>query len=361
MPEPASPDPARRRQPAQGPLGAPGPGRTRARGIALVLGAGGMPGYAFHTGALAALATTGWDPRRAELIVGTSAGSAAGSMLRAGLSATDHFAHTTGGPVSAEGRALLDRLPRAAWDSGELAAAAPPWPASLPLAVRGLLGWPPRPGLTVAGVLPRGRRSTAPMGDRHRAAHTGWPDATLWICAVRMADGHRAVFGRDDLPPVDVGTAVEASSAVPGVFRPVQAGGQRYVDGGVWSMTNADLTTGLGFDAVVVVAPLSGATGWRDLSRQAGRLTVDGAHRAYHRSVLEAELRRVRHTGTPVIAIEPSAEDEVVLTANPGDPARPGGRDTRRADIAQRAYESVCQRLAQEPVLTRLLTEPVPA
>ncbi len=36
----------------------------------LVLGAGGVAGYSFHTGVLAALQDAGWDARTAELIVG---------------------------------------------------------------------------------------------------------------------------------------------------------------------------------------------------------------------------------------------------------------------------------------------------
>jgi predicted acylesterase/phospholipase RssA len=44
--------------------------------IAVVLGAGGTVGHAFHAGVLAALSSElGWDARRADLLVGTSAGS----------------------------------------------------------------------------------------------------------------------------------------------------------------------------------------------------------------------------------------------------------------------------------------------
>jgi NTE family protein len=44
--------------------------------VGLVLGAGGVVGGAFHSAVLAALQeTTGWDPRTADVIVGTSAGS----------------------------------------------------------------------------------------------------------------------------------------------------------------------------------------------------------------------------------------------------------------------------------------------
>ncbi len=44
--------------------------------VGLVLGAGGVQGGAWLTGALQALASgTGWDPASAEYVVGTSAGS----------------------------------------------------------------------------------------------------------------------------------------------------------------------------------------------------------------------------------------------------------------------------------------------
>ena len=65
--------------------------------IGLVLGAGGIVGHAFHAGVLSALAeATRWDPRGSEIIVGTSAGSRVGALLRAGVSASDLAAFATG-------------------------------------------------------------------------------------------------------------------------------------------------------------------------------------------------------------------------------------------------------------------------
>lgn len=67
----------------------------------------------------------------------------------------------------------------------------------------------------------------------------GWPVESLWLCAVRLDDGVRTVFGRssDDVPIVSVGTAVAASCAVPGFYSPVKITGPRYVDAGIWSAT----------------------------------------------------------------------------------------------------------------------------
>ncbi len=318
--------------------------------VGLVLGAGGVPAYDFHTGVLAALADAGWDARTAEIIVGTSAGAGNASLLRFGISPADHFARTMGRRASDPGEELIAKLPDIAWDSGDVAPFSWPVPASGPLAVRSLLRWPYRPGLSLAGIAPRGRRSHAPLAVRHGAAHPDWPSSTLWIPCVRLRDGKRVVFGRDDHSPVDVGTAVAASCAIPGVFSPVAIGDHDYVDGGTWSMFNSDLTVGLGLDAVVVSAPLAGPERLTDLVR---RPSPGGAYRAYHRNVLDAELRRIRLTGTEVLALEPTAEDLPVLTRRVSD-GRP------RPDIAQQAYDSVTARLQAEPALRRLLTDAVP-
>src|SRR3954454_13697143 len=83
---------------------------TRVPRIGLVLGAGGAVGHAFHAGVLAALAeATGWDARRAEIVVGTSAGSGFGAFLRAGLSPADLAARAMGQPLSDEARRILGR------------------------------------------------------------------------------------------------------------------------------------------------------------------------------------------------------------------------------------------------------------
>src|SRR3954452_6088581 len=62
--------------------------------VGLVLGAGGVLGGAWLTGALAALAdATGWDPGSADRIVGTSAGSVIGALVASGLPPGSMDAH----------------------------------------------------------------------------------------------------------------------------------------------------------------------------------------------------------------------------------------------------------------------------
>ena len=86
------------------------PGLAAMAGIALVLGAGGTVGHTFHAGVLSALAeVVGWDARQADIVVGTSAGSAVAALLHAGMPPTDLLKRGSRLPLSAEGEALVRR------------------------------------------------------------------------------------------------------------------------------------------------------------------------------------------------------------------------------------------------------------
>src|SRR5271165_5467147 len=79
--------------------------------VALVLGAGGVVGQAYHAGVLSALESQiGWDPRSADVVVGSSAGSITGTLLRLGVAASDLSALATRGSLSADGAAVVDRI-----------------------------------------------------------------------------------------------------------------------------------------------------------------------------------------------------------------------------------------------------------
>lgn len=272
--------------------------------IGLVLSAGGGAARAYHAGTLAAIeAATGWDPRTADLIVGTSAGSTAAAYLRAGLSAADDYARFTGGDLSPEGRALLDRVrphpnPEAPGDVDREWTSRRPLRASL--ALRALTG---RAALVtgLAGLAPAGTWSNAELGDRIRdVCGDRWPDEPTWICAVRVRDGRRIVFGRDDVPTPDVATAAQASCAIPRTIRPVRVVDADYIDGAVHSSTNADLVAPLAFDLVVIVSSMTAENPPR---------SPRSPSMWWFSRLLAREVAQIRAHGTPVLVVQPTDAD----------------------------------------------------
>lgn len=70
----------------------------------------------------------------------------------------------------------------------------------------------------------------------------------FYAVATDIQSGQEVLFSRGN-----TGTAVRASCAIPGVFRPVKAGGRMYVDGGVVSPVAVDAARKLGADVVIAV------------------------------------------------------------------------------------------------------------
>ena len=320
--------------------------------VGLVLGAGGIVGHAFHAGTLAALtAETDWDPRTADVIVGTSAGSGVGATLRGGVSAPDLYARVVGEPVSGEGRRLFAKVgtPVELAMRPQLGGRIPSPSAPGYLVRAALQPWRTRPGLLLAAMLPEGRTATEVVGSRVRGLHPlPWPERDLWICAVRLDDGRRIVFGRTGSPSVDVATAVEASSAIPGFFQPVVIDGTRYVDGGAHSPTNADLLADRDLDLVVVISSMSAS---RTALRGGPLPALMG--RAMHSRNLANEVQKLRRRGTRVVVFQPGAAELPVMGANAMD-------FRRREPVARMALDATRRRL-ERPELREALASLLPS
>lgn len=311
---------------------------------ALVLGAGGFTGQAFHVGALCALQElTGFDGRLADILVGTSAGSLVAAGLAGGLSAVDLAAELTGESLTKEGAAIRSRSLAGAPSVTELPVTrrGPLDPAVLLSAARRPFGI--RPAALVSSLLPRGRTSTEPIARGIRYLHgDSWPDRDLRICAVRARDARRVVFGTPGAPETDVGTAVAASCAIPAYFRPVSIGEDVFVDGGVHSPTNADVVLADLPERVVILSPMS--VGPRPGARP------DLAIRLAIRRYLAIEVRRLRRAGAQVVVLQPSASDLVAMGINPM-------RGTRVADVVQTVAASTRARVEARSELRELLSQ----
>jgi predicted acylesterase/phospholipase RssA len=78
----------------------------------------------------------------------------------------------------------------------------------------------------------------------------------LLIVAVDLDSGEAVAFGRDGFSDMPVSRAVQASVALPGLYRPVQIAGRDYVDGGVRKTAHINLAIQNGADLVICINPI---------------------------------------------------------------------------------------------------------
>ena len=289
--------------------------------VGIVLGAGGVLGGAWMAGALAALnQVTGWDPREADLLVGTSAGAVFAALLAAGVPSPR----------------LLPPAPRDEppdeWILKELA---------LESSYRSQ-GWLPRPPMgswrlalagmrqvpsiwsvlqTLSGIAPAGRVSADPiMRTVRHAGVRGWPARpNCRIVATDYDSGKRVVFGEAGAPAVDLATAVGASCAIPGFFEPVPINSRRYVDGGLHSLCNLDLLETSDVDVVICFSAMTSHLAQRGpvpLRRSVNSLFGLGVEQ------LDRHVRALTARGVDVVVIEPSARDHAAMGGNLMDAGR---------------------------------------
>lgn len=258
--------------------------------VSIVLGAGGPLGWAFHLGVVEGVTEVlGTEVDDMDRVVGTSAGGAIAASLLAGATTAD-ILDAIGQPLSAVEREQMQAA-RQQLRQQPLKALRPQAPAMVRLG--GTVG--------LIGLLPPGIFPTSPLRRFPTDGLDSWPSA-LWMPSVRLGDGQLVVFGRDRTD-ITVGDALEATSAVPGMFRPKRIGRDRFVDGAVASATHADLLVGSGPDLVVVASPMT----------RPGR----GLVQVRARRQLNRELANLESAGTATVTLHPN---EAVMTAANGFP-----------------------------------------
>jgi NTE family protein len=211
---------------------------------ALVLGGGGIAGIAWEIGLLSGLAEAGVDLAEADLVVGTSAGSIVGTLLRTGPALAELYERQLGPVPPTEKRVDFDGTAMMTAIGTALAGVSDPQEA------RARVG-----GLALeAATMPEEERR-AVIGAR--IGEPAWPDRRLVVTAVDAHDGSFSAF--DAGSGVALLDAVAASCAVPMVYPPITIGERRNIDGGMRSITNADLAAGV--EKVLIVAPFPGTPG----------------------------------------------------------------------------------------------------
>jgi NTE family protein len=317
------------------------PKKSAAPRRGLVLGGGGVLGAAWMIGALSALAESlDWDPRAAEIVVGTSAGSILGAMLASGLSVETLVNHQRG--IIAPGDPRIDFDYDTA-SGGSL----PPRPmlrlGSRALITRTVLHPRSVPVIAALSALaPRGRGSLDPVTQLIHAVNPeeAWPERPqAWLVAMDYDSGKRVAFGSPGAPSATMSEAVTASCSIPGWYQSTLIGGHRYVDGGTLSPTSLDLLADSGLDEIYVLAPMI------SFDYDDPTTVVAKMERRFRRAMTKRVLHeagKVRRHGSQVTLLGPGREDLEAIGVNLMD-------HTRRSLVLDTALRTTAEGLAANP------------
>ena len=258
---------------------------------ALVLSGGGITGTAWELGILRGLEEGGVNVTNADLIVGTSAGSSVGAQITSELSLEELYdlqlkpiEETIEGQVQFDGTQFRKMMAAAIMSSPD------------PKTARASIG--------------EAALATETMSEEERLeliasrlpSHEWNPEMKLVITAVNAQTGEWVTFDRDSNVPLVV--AVTASSAVPGVYPPTTINGQRYIDGGMSSGTNADLAKGYERVLILVAEPT---------------MTHPVMGPTMHRINFNEELSQLKDSGSEVMVITPDEDSLKAKGFNPLD------------------------------------------
>jgi NTE family protein len=288
--------------------------------VGLVLGGGGITGAAYEMAALMAIRlATGWDPNRAEVVVGTSGGAFVTALVRNDALTLDSLV------LPHDDRDAVAERIRSHVFTRKAGVQVGAW-------VRhGIVPGLRDPGLTLflGSPAPYHAAGLADWVKSHIGEERGesWPSKPTAIVAFDVATRGRTVFGTEAAPDVGIAHAVAASSAIPLVFRPYPIENRLYCDGGVASGTHADVVLGSGkpLDLVLILAPMAA-----EVQRRRARFHEKMFDRVGQRSLAEEiALIKAAWPDCDVVALSPSPSVQNSMRPNPMDSSRAVATFTR--------------------------------
>jgi NTE family protein len=342
--------------------------RKKPSKTALVLGGGGFTGGVYEIGALRALDLLAVNStvNNFDVYVGTSAGSFVASMLANGVSPEEMMQVINSDDSMGLEDLDLDKVLKPNY-LGFLSKG-----VALPLRTMELLRSLVRIGefsamdigVGLAEALPTGLYSGSGLSDYVEDALSSDDrvndfrllDPELYLTATDLDTCERIVFGEEGWSDVPISKAVECSTCLPIVYKPVDLKGRQFVDGGIRSTTNVDIAVEKGAKFIVVVNPLVpyvndfektiptvfgrrvrrvSDMGLPAIANQTFRLI---AHQRLHQAV---EQWQEKYPGVDIILLEPQPNDELMF----GTPIMDY---SRRLQIARHGFESVTATLAQD-------------
>jgi predicted acylesterase/phospholipase RssA len=345
-----------------------GRGRKRPSKTALVLGGGGMTGGVYEIGALRALDLLAVNStvNNFDIYVGTSAGSFVASMLANGVTPDEMM------------QVINERVPSDLDDLDLSKVLKPNYlgfiekAATLPLRslelVRNLMRMGDFSaidvGVGLAEALPTGLYSghgvadyiEGVLGESGRSNDFRLLGAELYLTATDLDTCERIVFGEEGWADVPISKAVQCSTALPLVYKPVELKGRHLLDGGIRSTTNVDIAVEKGAKFIVVVNPLvpyvndferSLTTVFGTRARRVADMGLPAIASQTFRLIAHARLHEAvqhweeKYPGVDIVLVEPEPNDELMF----GTPIMDY---SRRVRIGKHGFESVTATLAQD-------------
>ncbi|MBN93750.1 MAG: hypothetical protein CL928_06695 [Deltaproteobacteria bacterium] len=336
---------------------------------ALVCGGGGITGGVFEVGALRALdrCLGGGVVNSLDCYAGASAGSLVATLLASGLTPEDMDDVLVRGARNRKRLPPLKRTSIYGLDLGMWAASAGklPWRMGKGFALSLLPGDSSRPTdalFEALGGMPSGLFTNEPLAKYVSEIleklglgqdFENFPRELL-ITAVNVDTGHRVVFGQQGLREIPISRAIQASAALPLLFKPVRLAGQDFVDGGIERNLPVDVAVQNGASLIIAVNPMvpvvndprggdSMMSGHRYLSDRGLPAVLDQVLRMLVRSQVVYGLRAMRDQfpEVDIVLLEPEAHDWRMFSYHPM-------RYSVRQQLAQHAYDMTAERLLRE-------------
>lgn len=147
----------------------------------------------------------------------------------------------------------------------------------------------------------------------------------LFLVATNLNTGESVRFGEPGRDTMTISRAVSASTALPGLYAPVEIAGQQYVDGVLIRTMNASLALEQGCGLVICVNPLVPFDSSQSLRRRNHNLADDGlptvlgqTFRALISSRMQVGMAsyRSRYPHADVLLFEPDRSDEQLFFVN---------------------------------------------
>ena len=315
--------------------------RKARRGVGMALAGGGPLGGIYEVGALLALADSleGLDLNTLDVYVGVSSGSFVAAALANGISPAQMYRLFIEDGADAALTPQLFLRPALSEFGRRIRTLPSLAGAALWRRVREPMRGSTMESLaTLARALPVGLFDNAAI-DRFLAGLLAAPGRSndfralrtkLYLVATNLDTGAPVVFGARGHDHVPISRAIGASSALPGLFPPVEIDGDHYVDGALNKTLHASIALDEGVGLLLCVNPLvpydGSAAGRAGRPRRLGKLDQGGLPLVLSqtfRAIIHSRMRvgmesyRSLYPRSDVVLFEPDREDAQMFFANP--------------------------------------------